>query len=462
MTIRGGGRPRDGRSQAHQAPPSGSDGGRSDAGGRFGAGGSGGRGRLGRSAGSGGSRRGGAYGGRGGGGRFLVFALVLAAVVLGALGAALTVLRPVVAGAVVDWASDNPTALGIPFVADLVREDLGQALTKPASEDPGDVEFVVQSGDTASTIADRLAAEGLLTDARAFVFIATERQLTGDLEVGTYILRRNMTPQQLVTALLQAKEVAVTIQLREGLRLEQITAKLETLPITMDVREFYELAKHPPATLLADYPWLKLPKGASLEGFLAPATYLVRPDIDPEDLIRKLLDRFYESVGAERLAVPKDRGLTFYQLLTLASIVEREAVLEGERELIAGVYQNRLNKKPRILNADPTVFYALDSVALGKLDFADWQTYSFWSPPGVGLAGVEVPKELQGYQSYQVGGLPPGPICTPSVASIDAALHPNTETGYFYFLAVPDASGKHAFAKTLAEHNANKKKYGYS
>lgn len=391
--------------------------------------------------------------------RFVLFIGALAALVL---VVALTVLRPVVAGVVVGWAADSPSALGLPFVADLVREDLGSALTSPASDDPAQVEFTVEAGDTARSIAERLEAQEFLRDARAFVFITTERRLADKLEAGTYVLRRNMTPDQLVTALLVAKDQAITIGLREGLRLEQITAKLQTLPLTMDVQEFYDEASNPPAALLEDYPWLDLPKGASLEGFLAPATYRALPDITPDELIRRMLDRFYATVGPDRLNVPQSRGLTFYEVLGLASIVEREAVLDEERALIAGVYQNRLDNRPNILNADPTVLYANDTMQLAKLPFDEWQTYAFWSPPGGPLKAFEVPEELQGYQSYQVKGLPPGPICTPTVASIDAALVPDDEAGYFYFVAIPDGGGAHAFAKTYKEHQANLKKYGYT
>jgi UPF0755 protein len=390
--------------------------------------------------------------------RFLLFACALATFVL---VVALTVLRPVVAKAVVGWASDNPSALRLPFVADLVREDLGTALTTAASTDPSDIEFTVADGDTAASIASRLAAQGFLGDARAFVFITTQRDLAGKLEAGTYILRRNMTPDQLVTALLVARDLAISVGLREGLRVEQISAKLQTLPLTMDVKAFYDEAMHPPASLLNDYPWLNLPKGASLEGFLAAATYRVLPDISPDALIRKMLDRFYGTVGPDRLAVPKARGLSFYQVLSLASIVEQEAMLDAERPLIAGVYQNRLDTRPYILNADPTVIYANDTTQLAKLPFTDWPTYSFWALPGVALADLKVPKALQGYQTYQTAGLIPGPICTPTIASIDAALHPDTKAGYRYFVAIPKGNGSHDFSKTYAEHLAKLKKYGY-
>ena len=390
--------------------------------------------------------------------RLVLFIGVLAGLVL---IVSLTVLRPLVASSVVDWATDNPSALGLPFVADLVREDLGSALTEPASSDAGEVEFTVLDGDSAGSIGSRLQEAGFLRDSRAFVFIATDRHLAAQLEAGTYILRKSMTPDELVNALLVSRDIAVTVGLREGLRLEQVTAKLQTLPLSMDVKKFYDEVRNPPKKLLADYPWLDLPKGASLEGFLAPATYRVLPDITPDELIRRMLDRFYDTVGADRLKVPKDRGMTFYQVLTLASIVEREAVLDDERPLIAGVYQNRLDNPPRILNADPTVLYANDTMELAKLKFDDWKTYSFWSPPGGSLKELPVSEDLAGYQSYVVPGLPPGPIATPTVASIDAALEPNDKAGYFYFVAIPDSGGKHAFAKTYKEHQANLKKYGY-
>jgi UPF0755 protein len=390
--------------------------------------------------------------------RLLLFMAVLAGIVV---VVALTVLRPVVTRAVVDWAADNPSALGLPFVKELVREDLGSALTEPASSDAAQVEFTVVDGDTAALIAGRLKEQGFLRDSRTFVFISTEKGLASKLEAGTYILRKNMTPDEMVTALLVSKDVAVSIGLREGLRLEQISAKLQTLPLTMDVKAFYDEAKKPPKSLLDDYPWLELPKGASLEGFLAPATYRVLPDVTPDELIRRMLDKFQESVGVDRLKVPKARGLTFYQVLTLASIVEREAVLDEERPLIAGVYENRLDNAPFILNADPTVLYANDTLQLAKLDFAKWKDYAFWSPPGGALKSFVVPEALAGYQSYVVAGLPPGPICTPTVASIGAALEPNDKAGYFFFVAIPDGGGKHAFAKTYKEHQANLKKYGY-
>jgi UPF0755 protein len=419
-------------------------------------------------------RRSGRNGRRGGGGggllgiiKFLAFTLVLAAVVL---GVGLTVLRPVVNSAVVGWAADNPSALNLPFVAEIVRDDLGDDLTEPASSDPAQVPFVVESGDTASTIGARLQEDGLLRDQRAFVYLAHERDLTGSLRAGDYLLRRNQTPDEMVSALLTPPAIpVVAIDLRPGLRLEQITAKLQTVEgLEMDVAEFYELAKDPPAELLDEYPWLEraladAPEGASLEGFLWPGAYRVLPDTTADEFVRLLLDGFAVNVG-DRMTVPEQRGLTFYEVLTLASIVQKEAALDEERPIIAGVYQNRVDGliDTRLLNADPTVIYGVDTLALDALPFEDWQRYSFWNIPEEPLASYEFPEGLVGFNTYTQPGLPPGPIATPTLASIDAALAPNTEDEYLYFVAIPDGGGAHAFAKTYAEHQENLEKYDYT
>ncbi len=350
-----------------------------------------------------------------------------------------------------------------------MKEDIGAAMTTPVSSDPEQVQFTVLDGDTAATIAARLQDEGFVKDQRAFVFIATERALTGKLQQGEFILRKNLTPDEVVTALLAPPETPyVDIALRTGLRLEQITAKLETIDgLEMDPREFYELVTNPPASLIDDYPWLgkvleDAPDGATLEGFLWPATYRVLPDTTPDELVRLMLDKFEATVGEARLNVPDERGLSFYEVLTLASIVEREAQLDEEKPLIAGVYANRLDKEkwPReILESDPTIFYVHDSLELDKLGVPNWHQYKFWAPIEGGLTDETLPPELAGYNTYTSKGLPPGPIDTPTVTSIDAALRPDIADDYLYFLAKGDGSGTTAFAKTFKQHQANIKKY---
>ncbi len=458
MSLRGGGRPRDRGPQAHPmdgpseewrqgtpAPLPPGQGGRST-----------------RRARNGNGRD---DGGRGRGPvshlRFGIFALGLAAVVLVLL---VFVVRPLAVDAIADWAVGNPSTWRLPLVGDLVEGRLATDLATKASADPSEVQWVVEPGDTVASVGDRLASDGLVLSKPAFAFAAFRADLGSKLAAGTFRLRRDMTPAEVVRALIEDRVVIATVDVtfREGLRLEQMTAKLETVESSVDPKTFYDLATKPPASLLADYPWLKLPSGATLEGYLYPATYTLRKDgTTAEDLIRMMLDAFYERVGPDRLNVPASRGLTFAQVLSLASIVEQEAKLDSERSLIAGVYQNRLSTRPSLLDADPTVIYAVDSMNLAKIPVADWKTYSFWNLPSGPLAQVKVSSDLKGYQTYQTPGLIPGPISSPTVASIDAALQPDTAAGYFFFVLIPNSDGQHAFAKTYAEHQANLRKYGY-
>jgi UPF0755 protein len=386
----------------------------------------------------------------------------------------LTALRPLVRAGVVGWAWDNPSTIGrFPFIADFVREDLGDSLDARPGTDATEAVFTVNPGDRIADLAPRLLADGYIVSERAFLYVGLTTGLNEKLTSGNYLLRKNMTAAEVAEALVVNRVLVTTVDItfREGLRIEQMTALLQTKDTFIDPQEFYDLAKHPPADLLADYEWLKLPEGASLEGFLYPDTYEVVTSAnggtatvtDAEALVRLLLDRFHEVVGDELMNVPKERGMTFYQIVTLASIVEHEAVVDEERALIAGVYQNRLDGLhgvARILNADPTVTYAADTMALEKIPFNEWQTYFFWKVPPSPLADFNVDADLRGYQTYQRAGLIPGPISTPSLASIMAALNPDQSDGYLYFVAIPDEH-THAFAKTLAQHNANLRKYGY-
>lgn len=402
--------------------------------------------------------------------RFLLFAGVLAGIVLIVL---LTALRPLARAGIVDWAWQNPSSIGrFPFIGDFVREDLGSALTTPAGTDATESVFVVNEDENIFRIAPRLNSEGFITNDRAFLYAALTGNLNEQLSAGSFLLRGNMTPEEVAEALITARVTVTTVDItfREGLRIEQMTALLQTIESEIDPKEFYDLATEPTAELLVDYAWLTLPEGASLEGFLYPDTYEVitvaagggQPVTRAEDLIRLLLDRFEEVVTAERMNVPDERGLTFYEIVTLASIVEHEAIVDEERALIAGVYQNRLdglNGEPKIMNADPTITYATDTLALEQVPFEQWQEYFFWKVPA-NLADVKLPEKFAGYQTYQRAGLIPGPISTPSVKSIDAALAPDQEDGFMFFVAIPDKQ-THAFAKTLREHEDNLRKYGY-
>ncbi len=367
---------------------------------------------------------------------------------------------PAVNRLVFSMAESNPSLLHLGPVASIVRNQLGSDLSDPAGTDPTVVHFAVPLGATATDVARDLAQAGLVRDQFAVTYLVITEGLSGNIEAGAYDLSATMTPQAILARLQLAPVKTVTVQLREGLRIEQITAYLETLPLKMDVHAFYELAMHPPASIVSAYPFLStLPAGHSLEGFLGAGTFDVYEDVTPEALLRDLLDQWQTEIGMGPVQAAEKAGKNFYQVLSLASLVEQEARVDSERPLIAGVYENRLTRG-MLLNADPTVIYGWDTAQLRKTPFDQWQNYVFWNAlasPGT----VKLPRDLQGFQTYVNAGMIPWPICTPSLASIRAALDPDTSTGYLYFLAKNDASHTHAFARTYAEQLANMRKYGY-
>ncbi len=402
-----------------------------------------------------------------GGGRSARVGAVVAIGVLAVLivAAGFMLLRPAISDLAVGFAQSNPQALRMGFVADLVKGALGDELTEPISDDTTPVPFVVDSGATASEVAARLADAGLISKPLVFEYAAITSGLADDLQAGTYELTAAMTPQEILAALQKAPVLTISVGLREGLRLEQIAAYLQTLDIRPEAaREFLELARKPTAALRADYPFLEtLPEGRSLEGYLAAGTYEVYPFVTGEEIVRMQLDAFGRQLEAfDAVAAARKAGRDFYDVLTLASIVEREAAVDADRPLIAGVYTDRLDKKiwpTLLLQSDPTVIYAWDSAKLDDLDLDQWPEYFFWKAIGKPLASLEVPKAYQGYQTYQVGGLPSGPIATPTMASIKAALEPDTRKGYLYFFLKNDGSKRQAFARTYEEHLANIRKY---
>lgn len=405
--------------------------------------------------------------------KFILFSGALAVLVLVLL---MTALRPLVRAGVVSWAWSNPSWITrVGFVDQLVREDLGQTLDERPGTDATESLFEVLPNDTVLAIAPRLQEQGFVVNQRAFAYLAITSNLQPHLQSGSFLLRKNMTPSEVVIALVRAKVTlqSVNVTFREGIRLEQMTALLETIDSKVDPKAFYELAKHPTPDLLVSYPWLAeagMPEGASLEGFLYPATYTLITSVSgsgdfhvttAEDLIRMELDKFYAAIGPQRMAVPAARKMTFFQIVTLASIVQHETAQPTEKALVAGVYQNRLDRLNGfvpIMGSEPTVIWAVDSAALDKLPIEQWKDYFFWEAIKTKIADLKVPAAYQKYQSYQSVGLIPGPISTPTEIDIDAALAPDQKDGYLYFLALPN-KGTNVFAHTLAEQNANIKKY---
>lgn len=322
-------------------------------------------------------------------------------------------------------------------VVNAYLEARAEQLETPAGSDDTPVSFVVRPGETAGDIATRLEGRGLISDAELFRRYVQHYGLDAGIEAGEFTLRETMTIPEISQTLQDARRAEQTLVVREGLRLEQVAAVVAE-QTTVDEAAFLELVRTGWRTKAYGSRLVPLlPADATLEGFLFPDTYRLPEMATADDVLERMLTTFDERVtaGIERTAADHDMGL--YEAVTLASIVEREAVVDEERRVIAGVYQNRL-EAGWTLDACPTVQYALGS------------NEAWWPPFMLEATSVESP-----YNTYQNHGLPPGPICSPGLASIKAAAQP-ADTDYFFFLAdCTKDDGSHLFAVNEEEHYAN-------
>jgi UPF0755 protein len=390
--------------------------------------------------------------------RLLALGAIVLALVLGRVAA------PALIGDVLVSASlRSPALLSLPLLGDIVVERLGDRISAPAGSDTTLVTVEIAAGSSSSEIAAQLYEAGLIGDETGFIVAVSRAGLEGGLQAGLFQVAASMTPSEIAVALTQPyREPAIAVQLRAGLRLEQIVAQIGTLDLPFTQRELLDLLRAPSAEILADYDWLDLPIGSTLEGRLGAGTFNVPVSATADRFVRMLLDRFAEEVPAELRGSAPD-GRSFHEVLTMASIVEREAALDEERPRMAGVYAYRLQQGIGLF-ADPTIIWVADSAALRNLKLEKWQAYEFWTfpeQPYVGLVPPRVPKDLVPWNTFVRGGLPPTPICSPSRASIEAALTPDTSRKEMYFVLIPGANGRHDFSQTLAEHEAKARKYGW-
>ncbi len=321
-------------------------------------------------------------------------------------------------------------------------------INTPPSDSDEPVDFVVERGETARSIAQRLQEKGLITNAKLFELYLRYYGLGTKLEAGHFTLRRNMTIPEIARALQQARAEEVTITIKEGWRMEEIADYLDKEGV-IDSQEFLSLARNPSALspeIRNKHAFLQaLPPGATLEGYLFPETYRVAVGSSAETIIAIMLDTFDRRVPVKWREDASKQGHTLHEIVTMASIIERETPRADERPLIASVYWNRLGGRcpeaGSYLQADPTVQYAMGRPG-------QW----WWKPPS-----VDVYRQIQSpYNTYLHPGLPPGPIANPGLSAIKAAVYP-AQTQYCFFVATGD--GGHVFAVTLAEHERNVKRY---
>jgi len=309
----------------------------------------------------------------------------------------------------------------------------------PASDNDTPVPFTIERGETAVTVAAHLTEEGILTDPELFRLYIRYHGVDARLEAGDFELRRNMTMEEIAEALQQARMEEVTVTILPGWRAEETAEMLERENI-MSGDAFLALVRQGTFAyaVLADRP-----EGSSLEGYLFPETYRLPAQATALDLVERTLKTFDQRFTSEMHQEIRQRGMTIYKAVTLASITQREGVVAEELPIIAAVYLNRM-EQGMYLQADPTFQYARGyDAASGR----------WWAP-----FDVEDVKLVQSpYNTFLNPGLPPGPICSPSQAALEAVVFP-ADTSYLFFYAKGD--GTHAFAATYEEHLANQARYG--
>ncbi len=307
------------------------------------------------------------------------------------------------------------------------------ALDSAAGDPDAKVDLTVESGASAQSVIDQLVDAEVLDNGSLLRNYMRYRGLDVGIQAGSYEVSGAMTIRELASTLQTARAPEVVVTIVEGWRLEQIADAIDASGLEFSGQAFLAAARAP----LADHELAAATD--SLEGFLFPDTYRLEPNSSPEAFLKTAMDNFTRRVNPALRQSFELQGLTLSQAVTLASIVEREAIVPEERPLIAAVFLKRW-RSGLPLEADPTVQYPL-----GRQPDGNW-----WKSP-LTLLDLEVDSP---YNTYRHDGLPPAPIAAPGLASLEAVGTP-IETSFLYFRAACDGSGRHQFAETFEQHLQN-------
>jgi UPF0755 protein len=320
------------------------------------------------------------------------------------------------------------------------RED---DLNMPQGEDDTVVRFSILPGSTARSIGEQLNLQGLLDDPALFTNYVRVEGLDDDLAAGTFFLRQNMSIVEIADTLTRDGFTEITLTIFPGQRIEEIAETIDSLQpyFLFDGAAFLRVVGPGaaiPQTFAERY---DIPPDRSLEGFLPPETYRLSPEITPEGLRDVLLNQFNTQITDTMLqrvdALP---GYTFYGIVTLASIIERETIYADEQPMVSSVYRNRLDITTddlERLDADPTVQYGHPASGPGnwwpRITANDYYTVN--SP----------------YNTYLNNGLPPGPIANPALSAIQAAIDPEASE-FLFFRADCRGDNRHDFFTNYNDH----------
>lgn len=286
----------------------------------------------------------------------------------------------------------------------------------------------ISSGTHFSQVADILEREGIITGVRRFCLLAKLKGVEKEIKAGDYLFHTAMRPLEVLDKLVRGEYRTHRVTIPEGFNIFQIADLLEKEGL-VEKGTFLKYASDPFFVHS-----LKI-NGNSLEGFLFPDTYLLRQGVGEERILRKMVARFDEMFKEQYKKRAQELTMSREEVVTLASIVEKETSDPSERHLIAAVFRNRL-KRGMLLQSDPTVIYGLKGFD-GNLTKEDL-------------------KAKTPYNTYLIKGLPPQPIANPGEESIKAVLYPSPKK-YLYFVSKND--GTHHFSATLKEHNRAVNRY---
>ena len=288
--------------------------------------------------------------------------------------------------------------------------------------------FTVAPGQGLKQTAAALKQEQLVSDALRFTLLARIEKKDTLIQAGEYFLSAAMTPRQILNQLVAGRVHLYRVTIPEGYTLVQIAAAVAKAGLASET-EFLETARDPDmaARLGID--------AATLEGYLFPDTYYFPRGLDSATIAAAMVKQFRAAFTPQWEARAAELGMSVHEVVTLASIIEKETGAPQERPLISSVFHNRLAKGMR-LETDPTVIYGIADFD-GNIKRRHLETYT-------------------PYNTYKISGLPPGPIASPGALALEAALYP-AQSNYLYFVSKKD--GTHQFSTTIADHNAAVRRY---
>ncbi len=307
-----------------------------------------------------------------------------------------------------------------------------QILNLPVSSNQNEIIFDVNPGASLAHIASELRAKKLIRNSKVFQLYATFRGLASKFKIGEYSLNQAMTPDEIMAVIVSGKSIARTLTVAEGLNLYDIALIFEKNKISTS-EEFFKI--------VSDRQFIKLLLNeniTSLEGYLYPETYKFTKFEDAKSIIAQMVNRFlivWKEIEPQANAI----GWSRTQVVTFASIIEKETGAGFERPIVSSVFHNRISKKMR-LQTDPTVLYGL-AVKHGKM------------PTNITKSDLLTPTV---YNTYTIMGLPPTPIANPGIEALRAAIKP-AKSNYLFF--VSQNNGTHIFSENIQQHNKAVKEY---